>query len=91
MHHRFTPKNTCSTQIGFDLEGDVVRNVRFEKGCDGNLQALGKLVEGFTVEQLDEKLRGIHCGGRPTSCADQLCMAVRQAYDKENATTDSAP
>ncbi len=85
MRYHYRTKDTCSTQISFDLEGDVIRNVEFQNGCDGNLKALERLVDGFTVEQVEEKLQGIACGRRATSCADQLCQAVRKAYEKARA------
>jgi uncharacterized protein (TIGR03905 family) len=80
MKHHYRPKNTCSTHITFDLEGNVVRNVEFTGGCSGNLQGIQRLVEGSTVQEIEEKLGGILCGSRRTSCADQLCKAVREAY-----------
>jgi uncharacterized protein (TIGR03905 family) len=64
------------------LEGNVVRNVQFTGGCNGNLKAISKLVDGMTVEQIEDKLAGNTCGRRPTSCADQLAKAVRQAYEQ---------
>ena len=64
-----------------DIEGDVITNVRFLGGCNGNLKAISKLVDGYTVEQIEEKLKGNTCGMRPTSCADQLSIAVREAYE----------
>lgn len=82
MRHHYQTKDTCSTQISFDLEGDVIHNVEFVSGCSGNLHAIEKLVEGFTVGQIQEKLAGIRCGHRQTSCADQLCKAVRIACEK---------
>ncbi len=63
------------------LDGNIVRNVKFTGGCNGNLQAIPKLVEGLTVEQVEEKIGGISCGGRPTSCGDQLARACRAAYE----------
>ncbi len=87
MHHQYRTHNTCSTRISFDLDGDVVHNVQFENGCNGNLQAMGKLVEGMKVQEIAEKLEGIHCGLRPTSCADQLCQAVRQAYEEQKGNS----
>lgn len=74
---------TCSSRIDFDINGDVVTNISFIGGCNGNLKAISKLVNGMTVEQIEEKLRGNTCGMRPTSCADQLAIAVRTAYEKE--------
>ena len=72
----------CANEIHFHLEGDVVTNIVFIGGCNGNLKAIAKLVDGWTVSQIEEKLRGNTCGRRPTSCADQLARAVRQAYEK---------
>lgn len=69
-------------QINFHLDGDVVSDVEFIGGCNGNLKAISKLVEGMTVEQIEGYLKGNTCGYKPTSCADQLAIAVRQAYDK---------
>ena len=83
MHCEYETSGTCAQMIDFDLEDDVVRNIRFFGGCNGNLKALSILLEGSTVEYIEEKLRGNSCGGRPTSCADQLAIAVRQAYDAQ--------
>ena len=83
MHHDYTTQMVCSQMIHFDLEGDVVRNVSFDGGCNGNLKAVSKLVDGMTVEQIEGYLKGNLCGPRPTSCADQLARAVRKAYDEE--------
>lgn len=82
MEYCYRPQNVCSMQICFDIDDDVITNVRFNGGCDGNLKAVGKLVDGMTVQQIEEKLTGNTCGHRPTSCADQLARAVRQAYDE---------
>lgn len=68
-------------QINFHLEDDVVSNVEFIGGCNGNLKAISKLVNGMTVDQIEGYLKGNTCGGKPTSCADQLALAVRQAYN----------
>lgn len=72
-------------EIDFDLDGDVVSNIEFIGGCNGNLKAISKLVDGFTVEQIEQKLLGNTCGMKPTSCADQLAKAVRKAYGEENS------
>ena len=85
MKHTYRPKGTCSTQIEFDLNGDIVSNVEFTGGCNGNLQGISSLVDGLTVEQIESKLKGIRCGFKPTSCPDQLAVAVKEAYDSENA------
>lgn len=82
MHYSFKTSGTCSRQIDFDLEGDVVHNVSFLGGCNGNLQAISKVVDGMTVEQIENYFRGIDCGGRGTSCSDQLARGVRAALDQ---------
>ncbi|MBR5362717.1 MAG: TIGR03905 family TSCPD domain-containing protein [Oscillospiraceae bacterium] len=85
MNYVYQTKNVCAQRIRFDLEGNIVRNIQFTGGCNGNLKAISKLVDGWTVEQIEEKLLGNTCGPRPTSCADQLAKAVRQAYEEANA------
>ena len=85
MEYQYRPKNVCSMDIRFDIEGDVISNVRFTGGCNGNLKAVSKLVDGMTVEQIEAKLKGNTCGLRPTSCADQLARAVRQAYNETHS------
>lgn len=85
MNYTYKTRGTCSREISFELDGNKVRNVHFVGGCDGNLKAVAKLVDGMTVEQLAAMLRGNTCGPRPTSCADQLAIAVEQAYEKQQA------
>lgn len=82
MQYQFKTQGTCSQAIQFDLEGNVVKNVSFFGGCNGNLKAISKLVDGMTVEEIEEKLGGNTCGFRKTSCADQLAIAVRKALDE---------
>ncbi len=81
MDYTYVTSMVCSKEISFHIEGNVITNVRFVGGCNGNLKAISKLVDGMTVEEIEEKLKGNLCGKRPTSCADQLCIAVREAYD----------
>lgn len=75
----FTPSGVCSRRIQFDLDDGKLYNVRFEGGCNGNLKAIGKLLEGTGAQQAADILRGNECNGRGTSCADQLAIAVEQA------------
>ena len=82
MSYTYSTKKTCSTKITFDLDGNTVRNVKFTGGCHGNLQAISALVEGLTVEEVEERVRGIRCGFKDTSCADQLAIALRAALDE---------
>ncbi len=81
MNYTYRTSGTCSVQINFDINDDVITNVSFLGGCNGNLKAISKLVDGMTVGQIEEKLLGNTCGMRPTSCADQLAKAVRAAYN----------
>lgn len=81
MHYDYKTKGTCAQLISFDIDGDVITNIEFTGGCNGNLKAISKLVDGWTVDQIEGKLLGNTCGFRPTSCADQLAKAVREAYE----------
>ena len=82
MHYDYKTKNVCSQIISFDIDGDIITNIKFTGGCNGNLNAVSKLVDGWTVDKIEEFLRGNICGHRQTSCADQLAVAVRKAYDE---------
>ena len=75
-HVTFTPKGVCAMQIDFDLEDGKLHNVRFTGGCNGNLKAIGKLVEGKEAGEVADILRGNICGVRGTSCADQFARAI---------------
>ena len=77
--HTFNTRGTCSRQINFDIVDGNVHNVSFVGGCDGNLKAIGKLVNGKSVEDVAAVLEGNTCGRRSTSCADQLVRALREA------------
>lgn len=81
MSYIYTTKGTCSTKIELELDGNVVHNVKFTGGCHGNLQAIPKLVEGLTVEEVEARIKGIKCGFKNTSCGDQLAIACREAYE----------
>ena len=73
----YVPKGVCSRQIQFKLDGDVVRDVKYTGGCNGNLQGISKLVEGMKIDDVIEKLEGINCNGKGTSCPDQLAQALK--------------
>lgn len=86
MEYIYNTEHTCAKRIKVEINGDVVTNVKFlDGGCNGNLQAVPRLVDGMTVEEIEKKLGGIKCGPRPTSCADQLTKAVRAAYEAQQA------
>ena len=83
MKDSYPTRYICPSQINFELDGQTVKNISFKGGCNGNLKAISKLVDGWTVEKIESYLRGNTCGRKPTSCADQLAVAVRLAYDQE--------
>lgn len=83
MHYEYKTKGTCSQKILFDIEEGKVKNVEYISGCNGNLQGIGRLVEGMDVQEVIDRLSGIQCGMKPTSCPDQLATALRQAMNKE--------
>ena len=74
---------TCSREITFDVVDNKLTNVSFLGGCNGNLQGIGKLVEGMDIDEVIARVEGIKCGARPTSCPDQLARALKQ-YKAEN-------
>lgn len=82
MHYEYKTKGTCSQKILFDIEDGKVRNVEFISGCNGNLQGIGRLVEGMDAQEVIDRISGIHCGMKPTSCPDQLATALKQALEK---------
>ena len=83
MNYTYKTENVCSSKITFDIEGDVISNIVFTGGCNGNLKAISKLLEGKTVDYIESILKGNTCGFRSTSCADQLAIAVRKAYSEK--------
>lgn len=76
--YTITTEGVCSDKITFHIEDGVVRKLEFIDGCDGNLQAISRLVEGMTVEEVIKRLKGIDCGGKGTSCPDQLARALAE-------------
>lgn len=78
MEYNYRPEGTCSTNIELNVEDGIVKEVTFWGGCNGNLQGISHLVKGMKVEDIIEKLEGIRCGGKPTSCPDQLCRALHE-------------
>ena len=83
MSYLYKTRGTCSTMIEVELDGKIVKNVNFTGGCNGNLKAIPVLVQGMTVDEVEQKLSGISCSGRPTSCGDQLAKACRAAYEAQ--------
>jgi len=79
MNYRYKTSGTCSRAISFEIEDGIVKNVRFEGGCMGNTIGISKLVEGMKVEDVIERLEGVMCGFKSTSCPDQLARALKQS------------
>ena len=83
MSYVYKTHGTCASLIELELEGNIVHNVKFTGGCHGNLQAIPKQVEGLTVEEVEQKIGGIRCGFKDTSCGDQLAKACRAALEAQ--------
>lgn len=82
MHFEYTPEIVCSQKIEFDLNDGCVTNLVFTGGCNGNLKAISILLDGCKAEDIINRLEGITCGRRPTSCSDQLTKALKAALNK---------
>lgn len=81
MSYTYKTKGTCSSQIAFDIEEGIVKNVVFTGGCNGNLKAIARLVEGMEASKVIAILKGNTCGFKSTSCADQLACALSEAVN----------
>lgn len=77
MVMQYEPKGVCSKRMEIEVEDGVVRNLKMQGGCHGNLQAIIKLVEGMPIEEVITRLEGIQCGFKKTSCPDQLAQALK--------------
>ena len=84
MEYSYKTKGTCSKAIDFEVEDGILKNVKYHGGCPGNLQGISRLVEGMKIEDVAEKLSGIGCGMKSTSCPDQLSLALKQIMKNEN-------
>ena len=76
--YTYRTMGTCSSQIDFEVEDGILKGVHFTGGCNGNLKGISALVEGMKIDEVIARLEGIRCGGKPTSCPDQLCKALRE-------------
>ena len=79
MTYTYMPTGVCSSQIDLELEDGVIRSVAFTGGCNGNQQGISRLVTGMPAQEAIERLQGIQCGWKPTSCPDQLSKALTEA------------
>lgn len=81
MKYTYYTQGTCSRQIDFEIEDNIIKQVLFTGGCHGNLQGVARLVQGMSCDEAIAKLEGIRCGYKPTSCPDQLAKALKQAIN----------
>ena len=75
----YRPEGVCSRLMRVEVEDGIIRQVEVQGGCSGNLQGISRLLVGMPVQQAIERMEGVRCGGKPTSCPDQLAKALRQA------------
>lgn len=83
MKYEYTPEGVCSIKMIFTIENNIIKNLKIVGGCPGNTIGVSKLVEGKSVDQVIELLKGIDCGGKGTSCPDQIAIALEQ-YKNNN-------
>lgn len=84
MEYRYKPEGVCSREMILEIENGIIKSLKIVGGCDGNTKGISKLVVGMKVEEVIEKLKGINCGFKGTSCPDQLAIALEK-YLKEIA------
>lgn len=82
MEYKYRTRGVCASEISFEINEGVISNVSFRGGCNGNLKAISKLVEGKNAEEVADILEGNTCGFKNTSCADQLSNAIRKALSE---------
>lgn len=83
MTYTYYTKGTCSSKIEFDLDDSIIHNVHFTGGCNGNLKAIPALIEGMNATEVISRVKGITCGFKNTSCADQLATAIQEALNEQ--------
>ncbi len=81
MQYTYKTNGTCSREISFEIVDGKLHNVEYFGGCNGNLKGIGSLVEGMDVQDVIARLEGTTCGGKPTSCPDQLARALKEAVN----------
>lgn len=83
MTFQYTPRGVCSRRMTFEIESGIVTDLKVEGGCNGNLKGIASLVKGLPVKDVIERLSGINCGGKGTSCPDQIAQALEK-FTAEN-------
>lgn len=82
MEYRYKTKGTCSEEMIIEIEKDIIKKVTIIGGCKGNTAGISKLVEGMNINDVIDKLKGIPCGSKGTSCPDQLAIALEEIKNK---------
>jgi uncharacterized protein (TIGR03905 family) len=83
MQYTYYPQGVCSQRMDVEVEDGKIQKVEVLGGCNGNLQGISRLVVGMDVEEAIRRMEGIRCGGKPTSCPDQLAKALKACRDGE--------
>ena len=84
MEYRFRPRGVCSQEMIIEIDGEIIKNVRIIGGCAGNTVGVSRLIQGMKIDEAIKRLRGIPCGLKPTSCPDQLSIALEEAKKSMN-------
>ncbi len=74
----YKTQGVCCSEINFEIENNIIKSVSFKGGCSGNTNGISNLVKGMSVDDVINRLEGVHCGSRPTSCPDQLSKALKE-------------
>ena len=82
MTYTYTPKGVCSRRIQVDVEDGIIRDVQVLGGCSGNLQGISNLIIGMPAQEAIRRMKGVRCGMKPTSCPDQIAMALEKALEQ---------
>lgn len=84
MTFTYKTRGTCSRQIDITMDGDIIQEVKFHGGCNGNLKGISSLVKGMSADEIIKRFDGIECGMRSTSCPDQLAQALKQIKESNH-------
>lgn len=83
MEYTYKPQGVCSTQMIINVDNNILKNIKISNGCSGNLQGISKLLIGMNIDDIIEKLKGITCGHKKTSCPDQIATALMKIKNGE--------
>lgn len=84
MEFTYRPRGVCSQLMEIETEGSIIKKVKVRGGCDGNLKAICSLIEGMEIQHAIDRMQGIRCGFKSTSCPDQLSKALKMILEGEN-------